>query len=277
LNILANSSYRTIIEMATKPDTDPGKAYETLKDLFNHTKKVYSQHEPFLSPNELGLVENAHIDTVRKANMATFVTSVFGSQDVGFYHLNEYFLDTFMADGQKMLKTQAQIFLDLKTQAYISALTSKDRSRQEILDDLFPADLEHRLLSRRPGAKQVAPSEQDFLQRARNRRKALLDEPDTEEASAALPEKYDWEDFVRNVSSWISRNFHTIAGGTVSTCSLQITSLLTHMPGSKDPSTSGWLKHLSNTRKTAAKGSRSSSGPARNPADAIQSTCRKRR
>ena len=156
------------------------------------------------------------MNTIKKANMATFVSSVFGSQDVGFYHLNENFLDTFLSDGSRLLKNQAQLFLDLKTQAYISAVNSGDRSRDEILEDLFPRDLDERLLKRRPGAKQLTPSEADFVQRARNRRKALLEEPRTDEAVKSLPEKYIWEDFLRDISTYVAKNFEAIAGVPVS-------------------------------------------------------------
>jgi hypothetical protein len=216
LNTLAKSTYREIITIATAPDSDPGQAYATLKSLFDHTKKIYSAHEPFLNAFEIGLIESAQLNTFKKANMATFVSSVFGSQDVGFYHLNENFLDTFITEGNRLLKNQAQLFLDLKTQAYISAATSGDRSREEILEDLFPHDLEERLLKRRPGAKQLAPSEAEFVQRARNRRKALLEEPATEAAVKALPEKYVWEDFLRDVSTYVTKNFEAIAGVLVS-------------------------------------------------------------
>lgn len=147
--------------------------------------------------------------------MATFVSSVFGSQDVGFYHLNEFFLDTFVADGNRILKTQAQLYLDLKTQAYISAASNGERSREETLEDLFPSDLEQRLLSRRPGAKQLAPSELDFVQRAQNRRKALIEEPNTDESRVALPEKYIWEDFLRDIATYVTKNFDAIAGDPV--------------------------------------------------------------
>ncbi|KAL9124982.1 MAG: hypothetical protein Q9217_005751 [Psora testacea] len=214
LSIFAKSSYPEIVNIATKPDSEPGKAYTTLKTLFNHAKKVYSQNEPFLSIQELGLVDNAHMDTIRKSNAATFATTVFGSQEVGFYHLNEHFLDTFVADGHQILKTQAQLLLDLKTQAYISAASTGERNREDILDDLFPPDLEQRLLSRRPGARQLAPSEKDFVQRARNRKKALLEEPNTEAAIAALPEKYVWEDFMKDVSTYISKNFDNLTNET---------------------------------------------------------------
>ena len=213
---MAKSTYHEIITIATEPDTEPGQAYATLKSLFDHTKKVYSVQEPFLNPYELGLVEPGQVEIIRKSNMATFVSSVFGSQDVGFYHLNETFLDTFVADGNRLLKSQAQLFLELKTQAYISAVQNTDRSREEILDDLFPLNLEEFLLRRRPGAKQLAPSEAEFVQRAHNRRRALLEEATHLTAIKKLPDKYVWESFLRDVSTYVSKNFEAIAGITVS-------------------------------------------------------------
>ena len=214
---MAKSTYHEVLTIATKPDTDPGHAYATLKSLFDHTKKIYSVQEPFLNAYDLGLVEGYQVDSIRKANMATFVSSVFGSQDVGFYHLNENFLDTFVADGNRLLKNQAQLFLELKTQAYISAVQNTDRSREEILEDLFPHDLEEILLKRRRGAKSLAPSETEFIQRARNRRKALLEEATDLVAVQKLPDKYVWEAFLRDVSTFVSKNFEAITGITVST------------------------------------------------------------
>ena len=198
--------------MVTDPESESGHNYNMLTSLFSHTKKVYSLEDMFLNIASLNLQGPGAIEAVRKANLATFVSAVFGSHHVGFYHLNEYFLDTFVADGNRLLKSQAQLFLDLKTQAYISAMSNGGRLREEILFDLFPQDLEDRLLSRRPGAKQLAPSEAEFLQRARNRCKALIDEPDTEAAIEALPDKYVWEDFLRDISGYVSKNFETLVG-----------------------------------------------------------------
>ncbi|MCJ1473293.1 TTAGGG repeat binding factor [Lambiella insularis] len=216
LNRLGNSTFSEILTMVTVPDSELGHNYSTLMSLFDHTKKVYSLQDSFLNISDLGLTGQGAIDAVRKANLATFVSSVFGSQHVGFYHLNEYFLDTFVADGNRLLKSQAGLFLDLKTQAYISALGNGERFREAILEDLFPVDLEERLLSRRQGAKQLAPSEADFLQRARNRCKVLLDEPNTEAAIETLPDKYVWEDFLRDVSNYVSKNFEMLVGVPVS-------------------------------------------------------------
>ncbi|MCJ1469636.1 TTAGGG repeat binding factor [Pseudocyphellaria aurata] len=240
LNTLAKSTYLEILKMSTDSESESGQAYTSLKSLFNHTKKVYSIEDHFLSPHELGLVESAQLDTIRKANMATYISSVFGSQDVGFYYLNEYFLDTFVADGNRLLKSQAQLFLDLKTHAYISASSNGKHSREELLEDLFPPDLEDRLLSRRRGAKQLAPSEADFLKRARNRSKSLLEESRTDEGVALLPEKYIWEDYLRDVRAYVIKNFADIAGipGRKSSRSSRASNFFVTDPQQPEPSQS---------------------------------------
>ncbi|KAL9579238.1 MAG: hypothetical protein Q9212_005225, partial [Teloschistes hypoglaucus] len=224
LGIGANSRFQ--IQSLPVLENLPGATYATLKSLFDHTKKVYSIREPFLSARELGLSQPDHIDIIRKANIATFVSGVFGSKDVGFYRLNEFFLDTFVGDSGRLLKHQAGLFLDLKTQAYISAITTGERSREDILDELFPVDLEQRLLDRRSGVKQLSSGEVEFLQRASNRKKALLEEPLTPADIAQLPEKYVWEHFLRDTSASISKSLSLVGGSTVSfKCSFQ-----GHMP-----------------------------------------------
>ncbi|KAI9728572.1 MAG: TTAGGG repeat binding factor [Cirrosporium novae-zelandiae] len=212
LNTLAKSTYQEICVIVTQPESGPGQAYATLKSLFDHTKKVYSIHENFLSATELRLTEQKHIDIIRKANLATFVSSVFGGQDVGFFYLDDHFLETFVPDGSRLLKSQGGLFLELKTQAYISAMTNKETNsnREDLLNTLFPKDIERRLLERRPGARSLAPSEADFVNRVRSRREHLLSEPDTDEAIQRLSEKYIWEDFLRDLCQYVSKNFDSI-------------------------------------------------------------------
>ena len=216
LSTLAQASYDEILTMITQTKSEvgilTGDTYAMLKSLFDHTKRVYSIQDPFLSAYHLGLAEPGHIDSVRKANMATFVSSVFGSQDVGFYYLNEYFLETFVPEGTHLLESQARLFLDLKTHAYISAVSNGECSREKLLEDLFPANLAERLLSRRPGTEELAPSEMQFIELARNRSAALLEEPQSEEAAANLLKKYVWEAFLKDVSEYVCKNFEAIVG-----------------------------------------------------------------
>lgn len=63
---------------------------------------------------------------IRKVNLATFISSVFGSVDVGFFHLNEGFLTTMAPDGGRLLKDMARLFLDLKTQVLSNNIYDTD-------------------------------------------------------------------------------------------------------------------------------------------------------
>lgn len=211
LSLLAKSSYQDITSFVSEPDSENGQAYATMRSLFDHTKKVYSTKKPFLSPTELDLTEPAQVDIIRKANLASFVSSIFGTQEISFSELNDHFLDVFVPEGNRLLKVQGALFLELKTQAFIASMNSTERSRTELLYDLFPDDLEQRLLARRPGTRQLAPSEADFVKRARSRRDILLGEINNEDSLKALPDKYHWEDFLRDLSSYISKNFDAIS------------------------------------------------------------------
>lgn len=176
-----------------------------MKTLFDHTKKLYTQ-EAFLSADELRFQMEDQRATIRRVNLATFVSSVFGSQEVGFFHLNEHFLETFIPHNGRLLKSQGALYLDLKTQAYISAMSTNERGKEEILGDLFPDDMGEILLNRRPGAKQLTPSEHDFVARLAQRKQHLMATPDSE----VLSDKYVWQDFLKEVSWYIGKHYVSI-------------------------------------------------------------------
>lgn len=196
--------------MISEPDSENGQAYATMRSLFDHTKRVYSVKHSFLQLSDLEITDSSQVDVIRKANLASFVSSIFGSQEIGFAELNEHFLSVFMSDGGRLLKVQAALYLELKTQAFIAAMNNKSRTRTNLLYELFPDDMERRLLERRPGSKQLAPSETDFVNRLASRRDHLLHDINNEEAMKSLPDKYQWEDFLRDLSSFISKNFDTL-------------------------------------------------------------------
>jgi hypothetical protein len=196
--------------MVSEPDSENGQAYATMRSLFDHTKRVYTIKRSFLQSTDIEITDSSQLDVLRKANLASFVSSIFGSQEIGFAELNEHFLDVFVPEGGRLLKVQAALYLELKTQAFIAAMNTKSRTRTQLLYELFPDDMEQRLLARRPGTRQLAPSETDFVNRLTSRRDILLNDINNEEALKALPDKYHWEDFLRDLSSYIAKNFDAI-------------------------------------------------------------------
>jgi hypothetical protein len=109
-----------ILQIVTGTPASPiSHNYIALLHLFDATKKqLYSQepYQAFLDPDILGFKDIQERKVIRKVNLATFLSSVFGSVDVGFFHLNEGFITTMAPDGGRLLKDMARLFLDLKTQ-----------------------------------------------------------------------------------------------------------------------------------------------------------------
>jgi hypothetical protein len=200
--------------MTTKPETPVAKDYALIKSFFDQTKRIYNMENGFLDFAEEEVQGASAIQTVRKANLATFMSSVFGSGEVGFYLLNEYFLEVFVGDRNRLLKQQAALFLDLKTQCFISALAAGQRERELLLDDLFPEHLKQLLLNRRY-AETLATSEATFIDQAKRRREILHEESKSEKAISELSSKYLWDDFLRSIKNYVSRNFDDIVGKQV--------------------------------------------------------------
>jgi hypothetical protein len=215
LSNFAKSTYQETITFTSEYRSETGQEYAAIRNLFETTKAIYKSKTPFLSASELDINDVTQIEILRKANLATFVSTIFEQQEVGFSDLDAQFLDIFVPNNGRLLKAQAQILLELKTQAFIAATRSKESAMEDKLYNLFPDNLESRILARRPGARGLAPSEQDFVKRALSRRDFLLAEIKNGNLDA-LPEKYRWEDFLREISSYVSKNFDAINSTTVS-------------------------------------------------------------
>lgn len=156
------------------------------------------------------------MDIIRKANLASFVSSIFGSQEIGFSELHDHFLSIFVPEGSRLLKAQGAIFLELKTQAFIASMNRNDRTPSDVLLDLFPDNLGLKFLSRRPGTRHLAPSETDFVKRAWSRRDILSAEIKNPDFTKTLSERYRWEDFLRDLSSYVGKNFDSMTSQQVS-------------------------------------------------------------
>lgn len=123
--------------------------------------------------------------------MATFVSGVFGGQDVGFYELNNFFIDTFTPEGEPMNTTACSLYINLKTQMYLSACGEEgnDQTKEDILDDLFPADLDQTLLKRHL-QQDLSESERDFLDSCKRRKALLLSAPTDAESIRKFERTY---------------------------------------------------------------------------------------
>jgi hypothetical protein len=156
--------YNETISVITNPDSNRGQAYQTVKNLFDQTKKMYSQTADFLSADDLNIREPEHRATIRLTNLATFVHSTFSGQDVGFYALNDAFLETFIEPGAEVGKEPGILYQNLKTQMYLSAVSQEEqeRTKDDILDELFLANFEEVLQARHPSMP-LSDTEQEVV------------------------------------------------------------------------------------------------------------------
>ena len=180
MSTLARGPYLESVRIVTDPESELGQAYAVLKSLFDDTKKIYSQRGqgPFLSADDLGIDEPKHRATIRTTNVATFAASVFGSHDIGFHELNDHFLDIFSPEDEALGIEAGKLCLNLKTQMYLSSLMQEeqDRTKEDILEDLFPLALDEIVASRRSSA-QLTESESSFIDACKDRREYFMNEP----------------------------------------------------------------------------------------------------
>lgn len=253
LRVFAVGPCQKIIDLATNSETPTGAVFRDLNSIFEFIKGLYSEGDPFLTvehlapgmwkegdktPTMFRSREQSIESTLRKVNLATFLAATVGTINLGFFYLNESFLDVFcpvnnlepensmsnmsfsntnLQSGAntiigdkvgKILKPQASLYLELKTQAFISAVEAGERSREEILEDLFPSNMEEVLMERR-GVKTLSPTEVDFVNRCKSRRDILLTYPE----DAVLSEEYEWFTFVRDLFDFVSKNMSFLIWG----------------------------------------------------------------
>lgn len=205
LATLGQHSFQDTLNVINKIDTPAGQEYASLKELFEQSFKQYSQGNSFIDAKALHLDGQQHLPTVRKANLAAFVSSIFGGQEVSLNELNEHFLDIFIPLGGRFLNWHGGLYVELKTQAYIKELM-KGEKRDEVMGRLFPENLAEKMLARHPDIKQLLPPELEFVKFALQRRQSLLAEGDTVEARVLLPRKHAWNDLLKEVNSCIQKH-----------------------------------------------------------------------
>lgn len=218
LSFLARLTPADALGLSRAPDSPSSREYAALRSQFEYTRRFYNTGAHFLSPKDTGLEEKAQIDTLRKANQAIFVSSVF-TGEIGLRDMDRSFLSVFVPEGGKLLKPQGSMYLELKTQGFITAWRTGAAPPAVVMSDLFGPDIDKSILSRRPGVSTLALSEQDFLNRLSSRREILQTHIKNNTLNQ-LPEKYKWEDFSREVSAYLFKNIENPLSSTDGTSGL---------------------------------------------------------
>ncbi|KAG9773139.1 hypothetical protein KCU88_g5883, partial [Aureobasidium melanogenum] len=212
LTFLARLTPTEALGLSNTPNSPSTREYVAMRAVFDPIRRLFNTGTPFLSSRDLGLREASQIETIRKANQAIFMSSVF-TGEIGLRDMDRMFLSVFVPDNGKLLKAQASIYLELKTQGFITAWRTGAAPPAVVMADLFGPDLDKAILARRPGTTALAPTEQDFLNRLSSRREILLNHVKNNTLDQ-LPFKYRWEDFSREVSSYLSKNIESAASSS---------------------------------------------------------------
>lgn len=225
------------------------ETFQVLLQLFKQVRVIYNAKFPLLNVHDVvpglwfpnappPLLLRGHeeyiITVIRKANLLTFILTTLYCFNYGFDLLQETFLDIFCPNtlftgtsttdqNGKFLKSQAILYLDLKTQALIAGLKEfedengsipKDKL-ESLLNEIFPDDLADQLIQRRLGGGTTAtnstmtPSERDFIERCDRRRENLLQFHNLNE----LTSSYDWNHFIKEILDYCNKNMGLIIWG----------------------------------------------------------------
>lgn len=225
------------------------ETFQILLQLFKQIKTIYNPKSPLLNVHDVApglwfpnapppMLLRGHeafiITVIRKTNLLTFILTALHCFNYGFDLLQSTFLDIFCPNtlftgtttsdqNGKFLKSQAILYLDLKTQALVAGLKeSEDESGsiprivlEKLLDEIFPQDLADQLIQRRCGGNSAAtntimtPSEQDFIERCIRRRENLLQFSNLDE----LISSYDWNHFIKELLDYCNKNMGLIIWG----------------------------------------------------------------
>ncbi|SMN22147.1 similar to Saccharomyces cerevisiae YPL128C TBF1 Telobox-containing general regulatory factor [Maudiozyma saulgeensis] len=251
--LIFNSNSPQVIALYTEHGTylssGETEIFQTLFKLFRQVRLIYNTRSPLLQvhdvapglwfpnspPPSLLKGHEAYIITaIRKANLLTFILTTLGCFSYGFELLQSSFLDIFCPNTMftgtdstdqigKFLKSQAILYLDLKTQAFIAGLRDckgdsndiPDDKKLELLQEIFPNNLANQLISRRTGSNEInendtmTPSEEDFIERCERRKENLSKFTKFDD----LMESHDWNHFIKEILDYCNRNMGLIIWG----------------------------------------------------------------
>ena len=100
------------------------------------------------------------------------------ASSVGFYELSSSFIDIVTPDGACLEKEPGELLVNLKTQMYLSMITSEEQTdtKEDVLEEMFPYDFDEVLRQRHPNIP-LSQDEVEFVGSINARREYLMNEP----------------------------------------------------------------------------------------------------
>lgn len=219
----------TLRTLCHNRDSEVAREYVCLKTAFDAQRRCLSEDSLLLDPYSLG-VYGGDREIVRVANLAASCASLFSTLDIGLEEVNDQFLMIFIPQGHDLSQDAADIFLALKTQIFLAMLDGQqERTRDEILDEVFPATMQSVLEAHHIGWP-LNSIETQFLADAETRKTMLRDGSDDADSirtyichwggrlrtnckraiTEALSKQFSYETFLEYLNSYLNDNIESI-------------------------------------------------------------------
>jgi hypothetical protein len=152
------------------------KAYDTLKTALGHARRIFSEGSPLLFADELDISDSEDRETVRMSNLAAVGTSAFAGDGALLADVHDNFPAIFVPEEGDLVKDLKPLYLDFKTQAMLSSLTTAHtpQERSDVLDRFFPPNFDE-LLTQRHGDSIFQNNREELVSEVGIRRQALLE------------------------------------------------------------------------------------------------------
>lgn len=211
LTALASLTYLEALQLQHDQTSAGARQFKQIRSLFDPIRQLYSTPTPFLSPEELGLTDPAQIEILRKANQATYLSSVF-TGEIGLRDMDQNFLNVFIPPDGHLSEAQGSIYIELKTQAFITAWRT-GAPLMPVVEELFPSDMQEKIVKSRTGSELPLASEKSFLERLATRRDVLLAHTSSGTLNQ-LQTVFTYLDLGREVSAYLAHTFGPLAKRT---------------------------------------------------------------
>jgi protein TBF1 len=224
LLLLSQQPFDDAIQAIRDQDTDTGKAFKSLKAIFEHTVELYSEPGEYLSTDNLDLREQEDQVTVQFANLAMGCLGAFEDKPSALSRLHSNFLEIVVPEAGSLSGTVSELFLSLKTQVFMKALAEEgsQKPKDQLAQEIFLGGLEEKLRSRSADLE-LSPTDQGFLASIDIRKDMLLVEMGDETdgrmfvkftaldllscmlipRSDSLSQKYPIEDFLQSLNTYL--------------------------------------------------------------------------
>ncbi|MCJ1314053.1 TTAGGG repeat binding factor [Agyrium rufum] len=209
IRTIADLAPQEVVELVRRPQSSLCETYRCRFGLFYLIRRIFSLTEPLLDAKSLELEEPEQESMIKRANIATYVASIFGTRELGFSILQPSFIDLLLQDRTRISDLEARTLIDIKTHAIIVSfraewkdvdikgfMTSFDDARYQFIEEGQTVD-----------GKKV-----DLKPLARKRRQELEDTPWNERQ---LLESFRWEKFLQDFSLFVKDHLATYVGESI--------------------------------------------------------------